>query len=177
LRQARGPPPASGSGGARPGWGWNAGGPAGKVFVVAEESTPRSRDSQGRFLSQEETEEYSETTAQQPPAERTEISEPPPRDVEAQSEPPRDTSGPADDQANRTDAMGLDKRRQVVGQSYGPSVAKQATLYGLFLVVLVALVIGGKLLTDELDQPPEKQEDVAPWSAPDAPQIPTKPLQ
>ena len=48
--------------------------------------------------------------------------------------------------------MGLDKRRGVVGHKYGASFAKQATVYGIFLVVLAALVIGGKLAADELDQ-------------------------
>ena len=62
------------------------------------------------------------------------------------------------------DAMGLDKRRQVGGQRYGASPAKQAAIYGGFLVVLAALLFGGKLLTDELDQPPEVQEATAPWA-------------
>ena len=68
------------------------------------------------------------------------------------------------------DAMGLDKRRGVTGQQYGASFAKQATIYGVFLVVLVALVIGGKLAADELDQGPEVNPDKAPWSQPDAQQ-------
>ena len=155
---------------------------------MAEESTPRPRDSQGRFLSQEETEEHPEATEQQPAAEteiseqpaETEISEPPPSDAYAPTEAGEtqpSASQPEDDQANRLDAMGLDKRRQVVGQSYGASLGKQAAIYGAFLVVLVALVFGGKLLADKLDQPPEKNDDVAPWSAPDAPQIPPRPLQ
>jgi uncharacterized membrane protein len=165
-------------------------------LAVAEESTPRPRDSQGRFLSQEETEVHSEETEvhseetevhseatemQQQPAETQETSEPPPSDAYAPTEvaetQPSARPPAEDDQDNRLDAMGLDKRRQVVGQSYGPSLAKQATLYGAFLAVLVGLVIGGKLLADELDKPPEKNEDVAPWSRPDAPQIPSKPLQ
>ena len=70
------------------------------------------------------------------------------------------------------DAMGLDKRRPVVGERYGASVAKQATIYGVFLVVLVALVIGGKLAADELDQGPEVNADKAPWSQADAEQRP-----
>src|SRR3954468_11505354 len=51
------------------------------------------------------------------------------------------------------DAMGHDKRRSVVGNSYGPSKARQLVLYGIFLVVVVALVIGGKLLIDAADTP------------------------
>ena len=60
--------------------------------------------------------------------------------------------------------MGLDKRRQVGGKRYGASPAKQAVVYGGALAVIVAAVIGAKLLADELDQPPANQEDTAPWS-------------
>ncbi len=70
------------------------------------------------------------------------------------------------------DAMGLDKRRGVTGQRYGASFAKQATVYGVFLLVMVALVVGGKLAADELDQGPDVNPDEAPWSQPDAEQRP-----
>lgn len=70
------------------------------------------------------------------------------------------------------DAMGLDKRRGVVGKKYGASFAKQATVYGAFLAVVVALAIGGKLAADELDQGPEVDEDKAPWSQAEAEQRP-----
>lgn len=70
------------------------------------------------------------------------------------------------------DAMGLDKRRPVVGKQYGASFAKQATVYGIALAVIVGLVIGGKLAADELDQGPAVNEDKAPWSAADAQQRP-----
>jgi hypothetical protein len=73
-----------------------------------------------------------------------------------------------------TDAMGLDKRRQVIGGSYSPSVGRQATLYGVFVAVVVALAIGFKLLADKLDEPPAHNQDRAPWSQPGAPQIPAK---
>jgi hypothetical protein len=74
------------------------------------------------------------------------------------------------------DAMGLDKRRPVVGQQYGASFAKQATVYGIALAVIVGLVIGGKLAADELDQGPAVNEDKAPWSAADAQQRPPEPI-
>ena len=70
------------------------------------------------------------------------------------------------------DAMGLDKRREVVGGSYSPSAARQATLYGIFIAVIVALGIGFKVLADKLDEPPKNNKDEAPWSQPGAPQIP-----
>ena len=74
------------------------------------------------------------------------------------------------------DAMGLDKRRPVVGKQYGASFAKQATVYGIALAVIVGLVIGGKLAADELDQGPEVDPDKAPWSAGDAQQRPPEPI-
>jgi hypothetical protein len=72
------------------------------------------------------------------------------------------------------DAMGLDKRRQVTGGTYRPSRARQLTLYGIFIVVLVVLAIGFKLLADELDQPPENTRDAAPWTGND---VPPRPLE
>src|SRR3954453_17258225 len=52
---------------------------------------------------------------------------------------------------SEVDAMGKDKRRPVVGQSYGPSKARQFALYGVFLVVVVALAFGGYLLVQTQD--------------------------
>lgn len=68
------------------------------------------------------------------------------------------------DKISSVDAMGLDKRRQVGGQRYGASPAKQLAVYGGALAVIIGLLFGAKLLTDELDQPPEVQEDAAPWA-------------
>jgi hypothetical protein len=73
-------------------------------------------------------------------------------------------SEPVAHEQSDVDAMGLDKRREVVGKSYGPSTARQLTMYGIALAVLAALVIGGKLLADELDQPPDQVEDQAVWT-------------
>jgi hypothetical protein len=73
---------------------------------------------------------------------------------------------------SEVDAMGLDKRREVVGKSYAPSFARQATMYGVFLAVVAALVIGGKLLADELDQPPDEVEAEAVWTGNDIPPAP-----
>lgn len=75
------------------------------------------------------------------------------------------------------DAMGKDKRREVVGHTYGPTVARQVTLYGVFLALVAALVFGGKMLTDKLDEPPASNPDKAPWSQADVKQIPPKPIQ
>jgi hypothetical protein len=70
-------------------------------------------------------------------------------------------------EASDVDAMGMDKRRQVTGGTYGPTRARQLTLYGIFIAVVIALAIGFKLLADELDQPPETNRDVAPWTGTD----------
>lgn len=61
------------------------------------------------------------------------------------------------------DAMGLEKRREVIGGSYGASFAKQATLYGLFLLVVGLLAFGAYLAVKEFDQPPEEEKLEAPW--------------
>jgi len=68
------------------------------------------------------------------------------------------------DKISDVDAMGLDKRRQVGGQRYGASPAKQAAIYGGALALIIALGFGAKVLADELDQPPAVQEDTAPWA-------------
>lgn len=74
------------------------------------------------------------------------------------------------------DAMGRDKRREVVGGSYGPSFAKQATLYGGVLAIVAALVIGFIVLAGKLDASPETFPDEAPWSNAEAPQTPVEPI-
>jgi hypothetical protein len=74
------------------------------------------------------------------------------------------------------DAMGLDKRRPVVGRRYSPSFARQATIYGVFLAVVAVLVVGFIILAGKLDEPPETNPDVAPWSREDAAQQPPAPI-
>jgi hypothetical protein len=79
---------------------------------------------------------------------------------------------------SEVDAMGKDKRRPVVGQSYGPSKARQLGLYGIFLAVVAAVVIGGIILIGKLDTPVGKDvPNSAPWSKPGAKQIQPKPIQ
>ena len=64
---------------------------------------------------------------------------------------------------SEVDAMGKDKRRAVVGHSYGPSVGRQASMYGIALAVIAAVVIGFILLAGKLDQPPDTIQAKAPW--------------
>src|SRR3954452_705236 len=73
------------------------------------------------------------------------------------------------------DAMGQDKRRQVVGHSYGPSFARQAALYLVFLLVVAVIAVGVKLLIDNYDQPPKHFAAEAPWAQPGVKQIPPRP--
>jgi hypothetical protein len=83
--------------------------------------------------------------------------------------PPVEASQSAEDrpeqqQPSEVDAMGKDKRRQVVGQSYGPSRASQLFYYGLFLAFVVVVYFGAKVAISELDKAPAKDKDQAPWT-------------
>ena len=66
--------------------------------------------------------------------------------------------------ASRVDAMGLDKRRSVVGGKYGVGAGRQAALYGGALAITAALVIGFILLAKQLDKSPDEFPDEAPWA-------------
>ena len=65
------------------------------------------------------------------------------------------------------DAMGLDKRRQVIGGRYSASPTRQIVTYVIALGVIVGAAFGLKLLADDLDKPPAKVEDQAPWTGSD----------
>jgi hypothetical protein len=68
------------------------------------------------------------------------------------------------------DAMGQDKRRQVVGHSYGPSRKSQLIFFVAVGAVLVFLVGGFFAAVAAFDQPPDEYPDEAPWSqTPDDP--------
>jgi hypothetical protein len=86
--------------------------------------------------------------------------------------PPAAAGAGAADGPSRTDAMGLDKYRKVVGKSYGPTKQRQAAVFGIFFLCVGIALLGGKLLADQLDKPPESNPDKAPWSVSDAPQRP-----
>jgi hypothetical protein len=132
---------------------------------VAEKSQ-RPRDEHGRFLPKEEEEEASSSSSSSSDTETVDIS-----DTVAPSVGPHSTftrkAHVEGHEPSDVDAMGLDKRRSVVGESYAPSFGRQATMYGIFLAVVAALVIGGKLLADKLDQPPAETKDEAVWSGND----------
>jgi hypothetical protein len=62
------------------------------------------------------------------------------------------------------DAMGQDKRRQVVGHSYGPSARSQLMFFVAVAVVGVVFIGGYFLLVGIFDTPPTHFSDKAPWS-------------
>lgn len=79
---------------------------------------------------------------------------------------------------SETDAMGLEKRRGVVGERVGPSKARQVAVYLGFLAVLVALVIGGLFLVGKLDTSVGKDVPCsAPWCKGHPKQVEPKPIQ
>jgi hypothetical protein len=63
------------------------------------------------------------------------------------------------------DAMGQDKRRQVVGHSYGPTRRSQIMFFVAVATVLVVIVGGWVTLVGLFDKPPTHFTDSAPWSA------------
>ena len=71
------------------------------------------------------------------------------------------------------DAMGQDKRREVVGHSYGPSRKSQIAFFAV-VGILIVLVVGGSIAAvSAFDQPEDEYEDQAPWSESDAASNPT----
>jgi hypothetical protein len=60
--------------------------------------------------------------------------------------------------------MGQDKRRQVVGHSYGPSRRSQIMFFVAVAVVAVVIVGGWLTLVTLFDKPPTHFKDKAPWS-------------
>jgi hypothetical protein len=62
------------------------------------------------------------------------------------------------------DAMGQDKRRQVVGHSYGPSKRSQIMFFVAVGAALVIIVGGWLTLVGLFDKPPTQVPHSAPWS-------------
>src|SRR5215218_3864917 len=66
---------------------------------------------------------------------------------------------------SHVDAMGQDKRRQVVGHSYGPSRRGQVMFFVAVATVLVVVVGGWLVLVGLFDNPPTSSSGSAPWSS------------
>jgi hypothetical protein len=73
---------------------------------------------------------------------------------------------------SQTDAMGQDKRREVIGQRYGASRARQLLYYGIFMAFVVAVYIGGQAAVSHFDKAPKHDKAQAPWAQPGAPNAP-----
>jgi hypothetical protein len=75
------------------------------------------------------------------------------------------------------DAVGLDKRRQVKGGTYGPTRARVAARFAIFAAVVAPPAGAATNPVDELDKAPKSTSAEAPWAQPDAPQREPRPLQ
>ena len=75
------------------------------------------------------------------------------------------------------DAMGLEKRRSVTGEAYGPSTTRVIMRFVVFFAIVGVVFIGLLFLVGELDQPPDTVESKAPWAAEEVEQEPSQPLQ
>jgi hypothetical protein len=69
------------------------------------------------------------------------------------------------------DAMGNDKRRQVIGGQYGASVRKRLIVYGVAVGVVIALIIVSLTVVSNVDNKEIALEPTAPWANADAEQV------
>lgn len=66
------------------------------------------------------------------------------------------------------DAMGNDKRRQVIGGQYGASVRKRLLVYGVAIAVIIGLLILSLTVVSNVDNKEIALKDTAPWTEADA---------
>ena len=81
------------------------------------------------------------------------------------------------DKISDTDAMGKEKKRKVVGGTYGPTRTRVFATFATFFAVVAALAVGFYFLAKELDQPPKENPAEAPWSEEGVEQKRPRPLQ
>jgi hypothetical protein len=62
------------------------------------------------------------------------------------------------------DAMGQDKRRAVVGHSYGPTKRSQIIFFVIVAAVALLLIGGSIAAVNAFDQPEDSYPDKAPWA-------------
>ena len=128
-----------------------------------EESSGKEAPAQSRDEKRKELEDFHPTAPSLGP--HTVIERPPPEERLAKHD------------QSEVDAMGKDKRRAVVGHSYGPSKTRQAALYGIAVLAVIAFAVGAKLLIGSADKFPSQTPHQAPWAQQGARQTPPKPLQ
>jgi len=83
----------------------------------------------------------------------------------------RPRTGEYGENRSDVDAMGNDKRREVVGQQYGATVRKRLFIYGAAVGVIVAIVIVFLTVVTNYDNRERPLENTAPWSAANASQV------
>ena len=84
----------------------------------------------------------------------------------------RPSKAARDHVASTVDAMGKDKRREVIGHAYGPSRKSQLAVLGGFIAVVLIVVFGLGAIARNSDATPKSNPDLAPWGQPSAPQTP-----
>ncbi|HET6831648.1 MAG TPA: hypothetical protein VFH44_09900 [Solirubrobacterales bacterium] len=72
------------------------------------------------------------------------------------------------------DAMGTDKRRPVVGRSYGISARKRLLFYGIAVLLIVLAVVAFLTVFRSIDEREIPLEETAPWAAEDTPPVPPR---
>jgi hypothetical protein len=75
---------------------------------------------------------------------------------------------------SEVDAMGNDKRREVVGQQYGATVRKRLLVYGGVVGVIVVVVIAFLTVVKGYDNRDVPLKDTAPWTEAGASQAPPR---
>lgn len=73
---------------------------------------------------------------------------------------------------SETDAMGLDKRREVKGETYGPTRTRVIASFAVFFAIVAVVFVGLLFVVDRVDRPPDTVEATAPWATAEAPQEP-----
>jgi hypothetical protein len=93
------------------------------------------------------------------------VAEEPPSGEEAEDEDRRaDEYGGS---RSELDAMGNDKRREVVGKQYGATVRKRLLIYGGVVGVIVVVVIAFLTVVRGYDNRDVPLKDTAPWTKAD----------
>ena len=106
-----------------------------------------------------------------------------PESATDEDEKPDATAASADDEKDpseyggtrsEVDAMGNDKRREVVGQQYGATVRKRLLVYGGVVGVIVVVVIAFLTVVKGYDHRDVPLKNTAPWTEAGASQTPPR---
>lgn len=91
------------------------------------------------------------------------------------SEPPTEKSDSEYGGArSEVDAMGNDKRREVIGQQYGATVRKRVLIYGGVVGITIVVVIAFLTVVKGYDQRNVPLKNTAPWTEAGASQAPPR---